>query len=549
MILVEEFLLQKRIQNVDESYNYLMLVLIIVFFIFFFFIGYSRHNGFLTNIYDLGYFDQAVWGIIHKGYPINTIWLNQPINEFGLHFNPILYLFVPLYVIKPTVIWFIVAQALALSIAAWPIFLLAKHLCESSLIGLFWGIIFLINPFVVNAATWDFHPVVLAVPFISLAIFSIEKKNFFCLTLASVFVLICKEHLGFVVAGFGLLWGLKHREFHKTFLLIAVGVIHFILVFKYIMPAFSPTGEHQMICQSFLEKSNRHTCLQRYSWLGNSLIEILGQMVRHPLFVLKTVFFEFKGLSYFALLFAPFLGLPLLKISFLLPGVGILAANVLSANPMPRDIYAYHSAALIPFFCHAAIQGTKSFFRIRKSISVKNLATLIMINSFIIGQLLSSLPLPWVKTNFWAPNKIFNTKKDPVVDLINSQISSDFSMSVQANLGAHFSQREKIFRFPNKKDEADIIILKLESPTSNLIPPLPGYIGTFAHHLQLTPNDYFKNIMEILKTKKYGISFWKDPWLVLQKNKSNDFCKEEILLKIETIRHQIQASSNRPLKN
>ena len=90
-------------------------------------LGLFRHWGYMSSLNDLGVFDQAVWGTLHGQFLLNTSnELNQPINWLGFHFNPVLLLFVPLYALSPSVEWFALAQALALSIAAWPIFLLAR---------------------------------------------------------------------------------------------------------------------------------------------------------------------------------------------------------------------------------------------------------------------------------------------------------------------------------------------------------------------------------------------------------------------------------------
>jgi uncharacterized membrane protein len=80
---------------------------------------------------DLGHYDQAIWGGLH-GHPfLNTSRLSQPISFLGVHFNFIILLFVPLYAIFTNVIWLTIAQALSLSMAAWPIFLLANKICLS----------------------------------------------------------------------------------------------------------------------------------------------------------------------------------------------------------------------------------------------------------------------------------------------------------------------------------------------------------------------------------------------------------------------------------
>ena len=122
-------------------------------------LGLSRYWGYMSSINDIGMYDQAVWGGGHCEPFLNTIGFNQQTNWLGQHFNPILILFTPLYAIVPSATWLTLAQALALSLAGLPIFLLASRVFTSEKVGLLWALVYLVNPFILNAAAWDFHPI------------------------------------------------------------------------------------------------------------------------------------------------------------------------------------------------------------------------------------------------------------------------------------------------------------------------------------------------------------------------------------------------------
>jgi uncharacterized membrane protein len=178
MILAGHKKLSFKISGRENFWQKCMIAALLVHFFLLFFLGYFRHWGYMNSIYDLGVFDQAVWGILHDKPLISTIHFNRPINWLGFHFHPILFLFSALYFISPSVNWFIVAQALALSLTAWPIFLIGKQVCQSEKAGFLWALCYLVNPFLLNSAAWDFHPMSLAVPFIASALLAIERKNF-----------------------------------------------------------------------------------------------------------------------------------------------------------------------------------------------------------------------------------------------------------------------------------------------------------------------------------------------------------------------------------
>lgn len=474
----------------------------------------------------MGHYDQAIWGITKKGYLLNTSLFNAPINKLGLHFDPIIYLFSPLYYLKPTATWLILAQALALSISSWPVYRLAVHYTQNPAAGFVWSVAYLINPFLLNTATWDFHPLTLAVPFVAYAVLAIEQKRFYFLLICCSIILLCKEHFGLMISGFGFLWAIRHRQLLRSLVIVCLGLGHFILIFHYVMPAFSPTGTHLMI-------SDHLGQLSRYCWLGTSVAEIIKFLVQHPLKILHVSLIEMGGMSYLTLLLLPFLGISLLGASFLLPAMGDIAANLLSKNPMPRWVMAYHSVTIIPLICASAIRGSIKILRFSNFLSSPQLAGVLLTICFITSYVLTALPLP-LTTNLWAPKQLFATR-DPLLDIIHDNIGATASISVQANIGPHFSQRERLYTFPNKIGEADAIVLRLDSPTTRLAPSTVEITGSLANHLQMNTAEYLKLVSRIVQENDYKITLWRDPWLVLTKGHIGTISRETVQNKISDL--------------
>ena len=288
----------------------------------------------MTTIGDLGCYDQALWGVLHKGFLLNSSLFSQSFNWLGIHFNPVLYLFVPFYYFLPTVNWFIFAQTAALSIAALPIFSLARQVTSSEKQALLWSVIYLFNPFVLSADAWDFHPVNFAVPFMALSFLAIEQQSLGLFTFANLTLLLCQEQFGLAVAGFGLLYGLKNQEKQVSCIFIVMGIISILFILAVVMPSLSPTKQHVMLGGH----SGENIHLNRYNWLGYSLKAVINTLIFSPLHVFKTVVFEFQGMRYLILLSFPFLLTEFAAPSFMLPMIADLLANMLSANPMQRNI-------------------------------------------------------------------------------------------------------------------------------------------------------------------------------------------------------------------
>ena len=495
-------------------------IAISIHFLLILLLGLSRHWGYMSSLNDLGVFDQAVWGTLHGEFLLNTSNLfNTPINWLGVQFSPVLLLFVPLYAISPNAEWLVLAQACALSVTAWPIFLLANRVCHSEKAGLLWAFIYLVNPFLLNAAVWDFHPIMLAVPFIAFGMLAIEKADSRLLFLSCLPLLFIREHLGLAVAGFGLLWWLHVGSWKPAVGLIAVGIAHSALVLAVVMPAFSPTHEHVMLSVGPVD---------RYGWIGHSVSEVVLTILHRPLFVFEKAMLDMGGAVYLILLLLPLLGFPLAAVTWLLPGLADLAANTLSANPMPKSIFSYHSVGLAPVLTVAAIHGAARISRWQKKLSIIEIIGLALMASIIMGYRFAPAPLPGAH-NFWMPTHFINWP-DPSVQTIRAAVGNNASASVQGNIGAHFSQRHDVYLYPNMVGKVDAIVLRLESPTTRLLPPGPQIVATLASHLQMSPTDYLASIHCLLASKAYGVLIWEDPWLVFAKGAP----KGETEWKIET---------------
>lgn len=150
-----------------KRYQVFLFVFILAYFATFFFFGLFKHWGFLTTFVDVAKYDREILNVIQTGSFFSTYYI---------HFDPIHLFFVPFYMIHPTVAWLIAAQAIAVSIAAWIIFSLARRIFDSEKIGLIWALLFLINPFLVNAAAWDVDTITFAVPFAALGFLALDSR-------------------------------------------------------------------------------------------------------------------------------------------------------------------------------------------------------------------------------------------------------------------------------------------------------------------------------------------------------------------------------------
>jgi uncharacterized membrane protein len=501
------------------------------YFCFFSLLGIWRHWGYMTSPYDLGVFDQAIWTASQGGSLLNSINTGQTINWLGFHFQPILYFFVPLYKIYPSVHWLTVSQSAALAFSALPLFAIARHVTRSEKNAFLWALIYLLNPFVIAAATWDFHEVSLATFFISLGLYAITQKRLLLLMISSMFLLACKEHFGLTVAGLGILYGVAHKNWLIGAGFSVVGIMMTALIIGVIMPHYSPTGQHLMI----MPVKSMDSSSMRYTWLGNSASSIIKSLFIHPFIPIKEVFVTMNGWRYLGGLLAPFLLLPAASPLWLIPLGSDLLTNLLSAISMPRLITSYHSAPIIPVLTVAAINGLQRFSPFLKKFSADLLLKSILLINALLAYCLAPLPFSG-SLNYWQPVKTivsFDVRESIIKKMVENR-----SVSVQANLIAHFTQTDSFYFFPQKIDNADFIVLRLDSPTTKLTASSPGEFGTLAQALQMDPALYLNSIEELIDNPNYQLVYWSDPWLIFGKEQKNSSpnALRQVRVKIQSLR-------------
>ena len=160
----------------------------------------------------------------------------------------------------------------------------------------------------------------------------------------------------------------------------------------------------------------------------------------------------------------------------------------------------------------------------------------VVVVSFIFGYYFAPLPLPGSR-NAWAPIKFLNWP-DPDIPAIRLAVDDHSSVSAQHNIGAHFSQRREIYRYPNKVGEVKIIILRLDIPTTSS--------EALRQHLGLELSEYLSSIEHLLSSKEYGVLLWDDPWLVFERGLADHRPYKQIEQKLDQLRKEWQIS---PIKS
>lgn len=296
-----------------------------------------RHDLFQSTAFDLGIFDNAVYLISQGKEPIVTF---RGLHILGDHGAGILYPLALLYVLIPNVHWLFAVQAVSLAAGALPVWYLAiqAKLSQAQAYGI--AIAYLLYPVVFNANLFDFHPEVIAVPFIFLTVWAARAQKMGWFIVAVAVVLSSKAVLALSVIAIGIWLILSEKRTIYGVIAIFLGTAWFIIATQIIIPLFS--GEEA-------------AAVERYSFLGDSVTEIATNLIFQPGLVLGNIF-TLANLEYLALLFLPWLwGMSVKHLAPLIGAMPLLLLNLLTDYPLQKDLIHQYSLPILPFLALSAI--------------------------------------------------------------------------------------------------------------------------------------------------------------------------------------------------
>lgn len=412
----------------------------ILFFIFFIFIlifasiGIARHMAFSSSGCDLAVSDQAIWNTM-KG---NILFcsLDGNINHLGAHFDPVLFLIVPLYAIWPNVIILILLQAIALGLAIFPLYLIAKNQLNSRILVFAFIFAYFISRSVRGIGLLDFHTDSFLVPLSFWAFYFLIKGRIIQFLVSLFVMLLCKENAAFLIAGFGIFCFFQ-KKYRLGALLLLFGIAAWFILTGWVMPYFANTKDYPYLC-----------------WLpfGSTYSQNLTAVLKNPA-LLKGLFLSPGKINFYFKLFGPLGFLSFLSpkhcILFLVPLTVQVVASV--GHPGMETISSHYPAHTMPFIFISAIYGAGWLIE-RMSKNKENRHK--KITYFLAGYITLTSLLFYGKTDGHKFAKFIKGAKDihslQVISSLN-MIPKDASVCAVNNLVPHLSHRKYIYMWKGLK--------------------------------------------------------------------------------------------------
>lgn len=509
--------LKKQQKQVSQS---ALIGVGIIFVVSFTFLELRRFALLGAQAFDLGIFQQGVWLLAHGHTPFVTVrgW-----HLFADHFSPILFLFVPFYRLWAHPFWLFLGQTLALALGTIPLYRLALRHTQSEWVATFIAFGYLLHPAICTMLFFDFHPILLSVPFVLWAMDALDEGRSLPFFFACLGALLCREDVAISVACLGLYgWIVRKRRWSAG--MVVVSVIWFFAATK---------------AMAVLSGEERTAYFSLYAHWGKTPLQILWGIFTHPVDALKSLVlckghFTQPG-AYPMLILAPFAFYPLFSGWFALFGLPCYGVLALSDWRAMRELGFQHAALIAPWLAASLPLGFRWLLtRVDDELLPQwRKALVVTLGACLFLSFLRYVPHTY--RHFYSLNFPEEQAKR-VRSFLARVIPPDAIVSAPSQFVPHLAHRQAIYLFPNPFQRAGY------GPSATTLKQLDGRlwvralpVTAFHQRMQakevdyivlkagrintwpLKPKDYEQTAIAALSCPDYGVVAVQDDVVVLKR--------------------------------
>lgn len=355
----------KRLTKTD----YLVYAIVLLYVVLLTYVSIIRYFAFDFYGWDLAVFDQSLWTTVNYGVVNGQIfWNTLNFGHLHIHFDPILFLILPIYAIYQSPLTLLFLQAFFLGIGAIPLYWLARDELESKTVSLLFVVMYLSYAPLTGIA-WMFFPDSFIPAFLLFAFYYFQRgkwsRYFTFLTL----VLMCKEIVVLLTVPFGFyglwvnrrsmreakgklteVWKNKRILYSVTTIVLSIIWFTVAIINMSYWTSISPWAS--------TAKESVH--LIWWSHFGKDLSSIVLGMILNPVNTFNILVAHLtSSYPYLLMLFAPLAFVSLLNPSTVLIGVPYMLWFLLSSEPLFWTFSLHYVAPILPFIFLSAVYGAK----------------------------------------------------------------------------------------------------------------------------------------------------------------------------------------------
>ena len=426
----------------------------------------NTHHAMKTRILDLGVYDSIFFQSSHGNFLGCSVCGTG--SHVQAHFDAILVLLSPLYLIDPRAELILVLQAIWCAAGVIPAYLLGRHQAGSSWAGVILATAWALYPALHGANLYEFHSLtLLAMPMLWL-LYLLTAGHLRAYFILLPFVLIIREDVSLLLCFVGLAAILTgdRRLVRVGWITIAVAAVYFVLIKMLIMGGVDPGIE------SVDPLGGRRGFAWYYTALipkGGGLAGLLRSLIGNPMFALDFALRE-KKIIYLLQLLVPLAFLPLFANRWRFAIAFGLFYILLASRSAVFSIHFQYSVVLFPILFALAPIGlrrlTEGKLPERLGLTSAQLGTVLL-----AAVLVSSVLMSW-KFGGAVPNSSFRggfvkithslseadlKRYDEFLALI-APIEPDASVTVFGRAGPHVSNRAEAFRYKHKRPSDYVLV-------------------------------------------------------------------------------------------
>ncbi|GEM_PF-3841575 len=412
---------------IEKRGDKIIFLLIFLYFSMFSVIAIEKHYSFSSSAYDLGIFDQELWGYTYGGFSFNTV---RGLSLQADHFSPIAFLFVPFYYLFPSPSILLVIQAALIGVGALPLYWLARDKAHNRFLALSLTLAYLLFPAIWYMNGFDFHYTSLLLPFALFAFYFLQKERWVLFFIFVSLMLITYEIAAITVFLLGLYMILFSRKVKFGLLTSAIGVIWYFLAIRYVMPTIGDGITYQYFTL--------------YSHYGSNIFELSKNIILNFPLTINEIY---RSVSYFVMLFISTGFIALLAWEVLLIAAPAFLINILSSRGAMSSIYYQYNYFTAAFILIASVFGAVhlcSFIKsIKPELSRNKIYAAIAVFILLSGYL-SNAALTDKNIFRYSHNDVHSVSGRQII----SAIPPGASMSASNNLVPHLTHRKEVFMYP-----------------------------------------------------------------------------------------------------
>lgn len=426
--------------------------------------------------FDFGIFSQMYYYMKETGLPQTTCERDYLLSHFAVHFSPVYYLILPIYVVFSHPVTIIICQLLVVFSAVIPLYLICKNKKLNNFVIMALMVAFIFYPTMRGGLFYDFHENKFLPTLILWLIYFLDNKELGKIKKHIGIVAFCffslgvKEDAAIYIACIGLynLFG-KKEKYDKI-----RGLIVFIISVAYFFIVYYCLGKFGL--GTFIGRYDNY--MVNYD---DGLFVMITNIIKDPAYLFNQLFSGEK-LEFFLWTMMPLMFTPLRqkRLPVFILFIPYIVINLMTDYGYMYDInfqYTYGSCTLLIYMAVLSFEGKNTF-------KYRRFAVAIIVGSILLGTTAIA------DRNYYYDDYEKNSEFYDEIREVLYDIPEDSSVMASTGFVPQLSMRKQVYKYELYKKETDYIIfdMRTKSYREEYENDIETYIGSEYEIVKEIPN-------------------------------------------------------------